>query len=685
MAKPQRANFGKKTPRQKWIAALKWAGIVLVTLGVIGAGSFAALYVATPIPDPNKDFQTNVSQLYYRDGKTQLGSFAVHNRVSIPLSEMPAAAKDSIVAAENETFWTDPGISVTGLMRAVVSALGPGNTVGGSTITQQYVKVLYLTQDKTLTRKLKEIMISLKVGQEQSKEQILEGYLNTVYFGRGAYGIQAASKAFFDIDAKNMSTAQSVALVAMINDPGRLDPNAGQKQKADLLERYQYSLNQLVKVGKLTEAEKATMYTALPEFPKLNRDSRFAGPTGFLMRAASDELKAAGFTEGQINGGGLQIVTTVDARMQEAAVSVAQNAQQRAAGKQDPASLHPAIASVDTTSGAILSMYGGPNFVENQRNWAMTARPTGSTFKTWAVVAALRNGITLNDTFAGRTLLSATTNSVNPSFLELTKAIPNGPTQVVKAAVDAGLPKNNFDPQASIALGYSEVSPVNAAAAYGTLANQGKQIKPFIVAEVRDAQGAVIYKPTIATPQTIEPDVANDTVYALTHVANEGTGRVVSGLGYPVAGKTGTRYIDSKTGTTASWFVGFTQQISTAVMFVAGDDGNANLDVYSSGFYGSGYPAQTWLAYMKIAMQGLPKTDFASPTKRVSTQTPTTVPSAVPEEEPKDRPTQAPTSTQPTSVATSAAPSVDPTTDPGTGGGGGNTKPPNTPGGRKTP
>ena len=693
MAKPQRAESVNKTPRQKWIAALKWAGIVVVTLGVIGAGSFAALYVATPIPDPNKDFQTNVSQLYYRDGKTQLGSFAVHNRASIPLSEMPAAAKDSIVAAENETFSTDPGVSVTGLMRAVVSAIGPGNTVGGSTITQQYVKVLYLTQDKTLTRKLKEIMIALKVGQEQSKEQILEGYLNTVYFGRGAYGIQAASKAFFDIDAKNMSTAQSVALVAMINDPGRLDPNTGEKQKADLLERYQYSLNQLVKVGKLTEAEKATMYTALPVFPKINRDSRFAGPTGFLMRMASDELKAAGFTEGQINGGGLQIVTTIDSRMQEAVVKTAQDAQQRAAGKQDPASLHPAIASVDTTSGAILSLYGGPNYVENQRNWATTQRPTGSTFKTWAVVAALRNGITLNDTFAGRTLLSATTNSVNPSFLELTKAIPDGPNQVVKAALDAGLPKNSsFDPQASIALGFSEVSPVNAAAAYGTLANRGKQIKPFIVAEVRDAQGAVIYKPAVATPQTIEPDIANDTVYALTHVANEGTGRVVSGLGYPVAGKTGTRYIDAKTGTTASWFVGFTQQISTAVMFVAGDDGNANLDVYSSGFYGSGYPAQTWLAYMKLAMQGLPKTDFAPPTNRVSSQTPSVLPpTAPPEEQPKQKPTQAATSVAPTSVATSAPPTVDPTTAPtdqpgnGNGNGNGNTKPTNPPAGGKTP
>ena len=668
MANPQRAvpaKRAKRTPQQRLLGFFKWLLVVVLSLSLLGLGAFAVAYSRTTVPDPNRDFQTNVSTVMFRDGTTKLGSFAVQNRVSLSYAEIPQNVKDALVASENDTFWTDPGISVAGLARAVISALGPGDTVGGSTITQQYVKVLYLSQDKTLTRKLKEILVALKINRDLPKEQILEGYLNTVYFGRGAYGIQTAAQAFFGVDAKNLTDAQAIALVSMINDPGRLDPLQGDKQRANLLERYQYTINQLVKTGKMTEAEKATLYTTLPDFPKLARDSRFAGPNGFLLRMVSDELKAAGFDDAQINGGGYTIVTTVDPTMQDAAIATAQAQMAKAASerKKDPAGLNAAIASVDVATGGVLALYGGRDFVENNRNWATTIRPTGSTFKTWAVVAALRSGITLSDTFAGRTLLSATTNSSNESFLELTAKMKNGPEKIVQAAIDAGLPKTNFDPQSSIALGYSEVSPLNAAAGYATLANEGKQVRPFIVNEVRDAKGTLIFKKTVTQPQTIEVDVANDTTYALTHVASEGTGKVVAALGYPVAGKTGTRYLDAKTGTTASWFVGYTKQISTAVMFVAGDDGNGNLDTFSQGFYGSGYPASTWLAFMKTAQKGLPKLEFPAPTKRVSTQrpvitatptasdTPTATPDPTPGETPDPEPTRpAPTSPQPSSA-----------------------------------
>ena len=300
-----------------------------------------------------------------------MGSFAVHNRV-YPLDEMPQHAKDAIVAAENATFWTDPGISVSGIARAVVSAIKPGDTVGGSTITQQYVKVLYLTQDKTITRKLKEVVIALKVGKVVPKEQILEGYLNTVYFGRGAYGIQAASKAYFGVDAKKLDLAQSVALVSLINAPNLLDPHKGEKQAADLLERYQYTLNEMVANGFLTAPEKDAIYSKLPKFPNIKKDSRFGGPKGFLLNMVRDELLAEGLDEAKVDGGGLKIISTIDFDAQQGAIEAAESSAKSAAAERgkDWKQLHPAIASVDTSNGAILALYAGRDYVEDSRNWA---------------------------------------------------------------------------------------------------------------------------------------------------------------------------------------------------------------------------------------------------------------------------------------------------------------------------
>ena len=228
---------GKRTGGQIALGLFKWIGILALTVAVLGVGAFVFIYANTTIPKPNDEFQTNVSTVYFSDGEQPMSTFFVHNRQSIPLSEMPENVKQAIVAAENETFWEDRGISVPGLLRAVQTALTPGvDTVGGSTITQQYVKVRYLTQDKTITRKLTEIIVALKVNQDLTKEEILEGYLNTVYFGRGAYGIQTAAQAYFSKDAKDLDDQQAVALSAIINAPNHLDPARGEcVHRADAL------------------------------------------------------------------------------------------------------------------------------------------------------------------------------------------------------------------------------------------------------------------------------------------------------------------------------------------------------------------------------------------------------------------------------------------------------------------
>ena len=352
---------------------------------MIAAGAIGVAYATIKIPDPNADFRTNSTFVYYGDGKTRMGSFQVQNRQSIGYDQMPQYIKDAIVSAENRTFWTDPGISVSGLFRATLGLVGiaPENTTatgGGSTITQQYIKIMYLTQEKTFSRKAKEVLLAAKIGQERSKEQILESYLNTVYFGRGTYGIEAAAQAYFAKPAAKLTLAQSVALAGIVNSPGNLDPANGDKQAADLLERYQYILNGMVELGTISEAQKAEIYSELPKFPKVATDSRMGGPKGFLLSLVQKELLAQGFTEEQINGGGYKVVTTFDADAQDAIVDAAQKMTLQAAGSTKSAkNLHAGMASIDNETGGVVALYGGPDFVKNSRNWATTTSPVGST------------------------------------------------------------------------------------------------------------------------------------------------------------------------------------------------------------------------------------------------------------------------------------------------------------------
>ncbi|HSK33828.1 MAG TPA: transglycosylase domain-containing protein [Propionicimonas sp.] len=697
---PKTTPKGGKKKTNPWVRALIWVTSILLSLGVIGVGAIAVAYSMIKLPDPNADFQTNTSFVYYADGKTKIGSFQVQNRQSIDYDKIPSDVKDAVVAAENRTFWTDPGISPTGLFRATLGLVGlaPADTTatgGGSTITQQYIKVMYLTQEKSFSRKAKEILLAAKIGQEVSKEQILAGYLNTVYFGRGTYGIEAAAQAYFKVPSSKLTLAQSVALAAILNSPGNLDPANGKQQAADLLERYQYTLNGMVDLGNITASERSEIYTKLPKFPKATNDSRLGGPKGFLLSMVERELLANGFTEEQVNGGGLKVVTTFDADAQDAAVASAQkNTLAAAAGSKKAAKqLHAGLASIDNATGGIVALYGGPDFLASQWNWANKPRPTGSTFKTYALAAALRNGWTLNDRLNGNsftpkgdtspvrnadgnhgsvTLQNATTHSINSAYVDLVTQIPDGPTEVRNVAEAAGIPENSpWDMSNRIPLGNTEVSPVNHANAYATFANGGVRHNPHVVAEVFDNTGKSLFKGNISGDQTIDVDVATDVTYALTKVTQDGTGYRAAALGYPVAGKTGTvgygvekkRKIGDRTYTSivretrAVWFVGFTKQITTAVVYVKGDEGTGDL----GRMYGSGFPLSTWLDYMKTAMRGMDRESFDPPTHRTSTQKPTAKPKPTVTATPTPTVSVTPTVTAPTDPPTTAPPTTEPT------------------------
>jgi membrane peptidoglycan carboxypeptidase len=421
-------------------------------------------------------------------------------------------------------------------------------------------------------------------------------------------------------------------------------------------------------------------------------DSRLGGPKGFLLKMVQDELKTKGFTEDEINGGGLTVISTFDGKAQDGAVAAAQAiTRQASAGSAKKAkNLHAAIASVAVDTGEVIALYGGPDYVENSRNWATTHRPVGSTFKSYALLAGLRNGFTLSDTFNGNsftppgdprpvtnaggggygtvTLLKATTSSINSAYVDMVSQIPGGGARVLEAAKDAGLPEApGWVPNDRVPLGTPEVSPLNQASGYATFANEGTHLTPYVVKEVRDATGATLYKAAVQSTSNVDRDDAIDVTYALTKVAEDGTGRRAAALGYPVAGKTGTYYTQDAQGrskTMASWFVGFTKQISTAVMFVAGDEGTDDLDAYTAGFYGSGYPSLTWLEYMRVAQNGLPSEEFAGPTNRVSTHTPTLPPPSVSKSPEPTRSTSAPATTTAPTTSAPPKPTQEPTQEP---------------------
>jgi len=651
------AKGGKdvKPPKPRWqrrlVATLKVLAIGVLVVALLGIGVVAVAYQRTNFPDPNAAFMTNKSNVYYNDGTTVLGSFAEQNRTSIAYSEMPQSIKDAVVAAENRSFWTDKGISPTGIVRSLYEIARGRNLQGASTITQQYIKILYLTSDQTATRKFTEVLLAIKMGRSMPKEQILGGYLNTIYFGRGAYGIQAASRAYFNVDAKDLTLQQSAALGAILNNPSLYDPSDGDKNVARLTARYAYVLDGMVQMKTITQAE-ADAASALPVFPDVPKSSRYGGPKGFLLKMVEAELTADGFDAATISGGGLQVTTTFDEKAQAAAVASAQKYTQAAAtgakAKQDPAQLHAAIASVAVGTGEVLALYGGPDYVANSRNWGTTDRPAASTFKAYAVIAGLRNGFSLRSTFNGNTftpkgdtatirnefntqygtvsLVKATADSINTAFVDLTQQIPNGPAQIIKAANDAGVPSAaGWDANNRIPLGTAEVSPLDQATGYATIANGGTYVPTHVVKEVKDSTGKVIFTAQPASQPNIDPNVAKDTTFALENVVNEGTGAKVSSLGRQIAGKTGTADVNGHI--VSSWFIGYTKQISTAVMFVAGDGGNASLDPYArqgdSAFFGGTYPALTWLDYMKVATNGQPKLTFDPPVYVNASATPT--------------------------------------------------------------
>jgi len=616
----------------------KWTLITGAVLFVAACITAYIVYRSVDIPDANAEFQTETTHVYYSDGKHEIGTFETQNRESVKLSDVPEAMQQAIIAAEDRSFFTNNGIDIKGIIRAARNNATTDTTQGASTITQQYVKVLYLTQERSLTRKAREAILSIKIHNQLSKEQILEGYLNTIYFGNGAYGVQAAAETYFGIDSDGLGVRQSAALSAIINSPGRFDPYAGKDSRRYLKERYAYVIDGMASAGNITADEAAKYAKKLPKFAKLVTSNRFGGAEGYLLRLTEQQLSKEGFSDSQINGGGLDVVTTFDYEGQQAAVDTVK--EQR---PDDLKGLHVALSSVEPGTGAVRAMVGGEDYVENQLNWATSGAQPGSTFKAFALAAALSNGYGLQSTLNGNspltvpggtvdnqgdsggesfgtvTLLEATRQSINTAFVDLTLQMEDGQEKILKAANDAGLPLsvvNNIDSAAYVVpLGFAPVPNVDMANAYATFANDGKENDWYVIDSVEDPKGNTLFKHKNKERRAFSSDVAADVTFALQGVVDSGTG-VNGNTVCPTAGKTGTATAQGRkeenSHVSSSWFVGFTPKLSTAVMYVRGKNGNGDLQYqnvergdfapYMPTFYGGQFPALTFAAFMDQAV-----------------------------------------------------------------------------------
>jgi len=692
-------NLAGVMPRPKQIF---WGlGGAVIVFGVLAG----IAYARTSIPNPTAIAAAQTTTIYYSNGTSVLARLGATNRTDVALTQVPIDVQHAVLAAEDRHFYSEPGVSPTGIVRALwVDLRGGDITQGGSTITQQYVKNAYLSPHRTLTRKLKEILIATKLGQTRSKDAILDDYLNTIYFGRNAYGIQAAAKAYFDLDsATQLTTSQGALLAAVINGPGLYDPQINATTKANAIARWHYVIDGMVKQGWLSPTKAATLH--FPKTQKLSDvQAQCTGTNCFIRDAVEHELVATdGLTQSQLDLGGYKIVTTIRKNAEQNLIK----AEQQFVPKNRRGTPESGAASIKPGDGAIEALYGGHGYCRYPKKnkdacidlsgyTGQWARPPGSSFKAFTLLAALRKNISLNSIYNGPptvtvngtqihnsspgeacygcTLIKAFAESINTIFVPLAQKV--GPQNVVNAAYDAGIPQfRKLAAVPDISLGPDAISTVDLANAYATIAAQGVRAQPYLVSSVTTSTGRQIYKadPQAHLTRVFSKALTSDETYAMTKVLGPGGtayGRALSGR--PAAGKTGTT--DNNTN---AWFTGFTPQLCTSVWI-----GNVNPSQTVEGagigeVFGGTLPAEVWQSMMNATLAGAPVEQFPSPaqigviTKPTPSNTPSTsgsptiTPSSAPPTTPISTPPTTPSTTPPTTPTSTGTPTSSPSSTSG--------------------
>jgi membrane peptidoglycan carboxypeptidase len=596
---------------------------------IAGSTLFAFAWFSVSIPDPNAYVNSQATIIQYSNGD-EIGRIGTQNRQILPIAQIPINMRNAVLAAEDRKFYSNQAFSVTGIARALINNLKSGslNGEGGSTITQQYAKTAFLTSSRTIERKIKELVIAMKLENALSKDQIFENYLNTIYFGRGSYGVQTASQQYFNRNVDQLNLSQTAVIASILRSPGYYDPSLSEENGVRLENRFQYVIDGMLNEGWITQeqADKAKFPTVAPRVTS----GTLSGPKGHVISQVQRDLGRLGFTEEQLLEGGLVIRTTLVQKAQQSAV----DAVSKFYPKKAPENLRIGLVAIRPGTGEIIALYGGRDYLERQLNDAtQSIALAGSTFKPFALIAALEAGIPLTSMWNGDSpqtfddlgkpyivsnygdegwgqidLLSATQHSINTIFVPL--GMKAGMDKVVDAARRAGIPENvAMIPTPSVVLGVASPRVIDVANAYATFAAQGVYAKPFLVSSVTGPNKGVLYEATPQTQEVFSKEVMADLTYALKSVVNGGTGAAALSLGRPAAGKTGTSQSNA-----SAWFAAYTPQLSASVAFFR-DSASESLNGIGglTSVTGGTFPARIWTAFMKGALKGEPVMTFPAP------------------------------------------------------------------------
>ncbi|MEU6959792.1 transglycosylase domain-containing protein [Streptomyces chrestomyceticus] len=714
-----------------------WKKVLGAFLGVclLGILGFLGLYLYVDVPDEGNFQATSQSNVYkYADGSVMArkGAENAVNRETVKIDQIPKHVQHAFVAAENKTFYQDSGVDLKGTLRGVLNTLRGKGKQGGSTITQQYVKNYYLSQEQTVSRKLQEIVISLKVDNKLGKNEILAGYMNTSYYGRGAYGIQAAAQAYYGVDVDKLTVSQGAYLASLLQAPSQYDwaiaSDAGKKR---VQERWAYTLNNMVEMKWLDEADRQKQTFQQPIKPKPLPG--VAGQVGYFINAANEELIRKGVDEKELAAGGWTITLAIDKKKQqdlEKAVKTKLTDDLKPTLRKADRDAQLGAVSVDPATGHVVAMYGGAGYTKHYTNNATRADfQPASTFKPLIFASALENHaktqsgvpITPDTVYDGRnrrpvvnstkpfappnedevsygkiSVQQATNNSVNSVFAQMGADV--GLDAVKKTAVSLGMDGSRMDVQPAMTLGSMGASPMQMAAAYATLDNHGKKVEPALVAKAQHGAQEVELPDPIGS-QVLTRGTADTVTSVLRGVVNDGTAKsAIGGTDYQAAGKTGTSD-DNK----SAWFVGYTPKLVTAVgMFGEETKGGKQVSLKGTGgggrVNGGGYPAEVWAAYTAAAIgddagakfdletdlgAGVAPTNAPPPSNTPShtpSQTPSQTPSHTPSQTPSHSPSRTPSHSPSHSPSRTPSPPETPPATPsggsGSGSGGNDNRPP---------
>lgn len=608
------------------------AGAVVLVGSQVSVAAKSVRYVA---PDPGNLAPLDQRSLVLdRNGRVIAVLHAEQNRSPVAFNRVPKVLVNAILAVEDSKFYQHKGVNLRATVRAFGANVEAGGVAqGGSTITQQLVKKSLLTSKQEIGRKIREAVLSLELEKKLSKNEILGRYLNEVYFGQGAYGVQAASERYFQHPVEKITIAEAAFLAGMIRNPVGYDPTRFRDRSRA---RRAVVLDRMVAVGMITADDAAQLKKA----PMPRPADRLAKPDTYFIESVKQELlndRRLGDTPKEryesVFNGGLRIKTTFDpvaqAQAERAVIDVL---------PKDEPDFTAAVASVDVSTGAVRAMVGGRGFETDKYNLVTQGlRQPGSSWKPFVFLAALERGISPQSYLSGvepcpipnpggkpdpfepqnagdatgkvASISEQLVASSNCAFARL--AYITGYDNIIDVARRAGI-TTTIEPVPSMALGVEEVHPIEMAGAYATLATGGVKRTAHTIEEVRNRSNKLLFKAEISKEQIFDPNMVAVVVDAMTQVVQRGTGTAAQLRGRQVAGKTGTTndYEDA-------WFVGFTPQVATAVWMGAPKGKIAMKNVGGIKVFGGTYPARIWQKYMSDVLEGTPRLTFAEPNYKV--------------------------------------------------------------------